>query len=468
MKNYFLVSFLVVIFSTTTVLPAEISDTKPVFISMAKGFPLVDALPFNILKGKKWKARKDSRFTQLDFYADEPFHLRKIEIESCDSTLKSGTVTINDKVSYDFGGMGNKTGVVAPDPYKSEPNYPYWHNVNSIAIQFDENPSCLKAVRFYKDLLTQIPIITPDLVEGKVIGNNIQKSTISDDIMNLFDSRRESAWITDDQTGVPGILEFKKPVRIEKIKVLNGYQRSEKHYKAYGRVRMLKLSGENGYNDTLVLEDVTQPQDIILHKPFFGKKLVLSIKEIYRGSKYANLAISELRFNNGQNWFMLNPLPFIQTVMKDSQKQFMKSNVGRVLDRPLYFFEGIGPDEDERSRMAIFRIGSDGYFYLEFEDSLSIEEVVYQYALGNYVVEKGTDSILQFRLLGVLETQRYHRNGEPKEDPSEKVGIFQELLEIFKSGDQYFIMNKDREKDFHFEKIPMEITEVHYFEKGSL
>ena len=115
------------------------------------------------------------------------------------------------------------------------------------------------------------------------------------DVSHLFDSQVDMAWATDGKTtdgrNESLSVDFGMPVTVSGLIIWNGYQRSDTHYKANGRVKTLDVNGQ-----TVTVKDTQGAQSISLPKPVEAESLKLTIKDIYPGGSYKDVLMSELRF----------------------------------------------------------------------------------------------------------------------------------------------------------------------------
>ncbi len=143
---------------------------------------------------------------------------------------------------------------------------------------------------------------------------NIQASSSLDPVESynpdfLFDSRSDFGW-SDGNTESSGQGEnlsfhFDQSRRIEKIKIWNGYHRSQTHFDQNERVAGFSFGPEGEDGSEYQLSDTMVPQVITLETPLEGQNFSLNILDVYEGATYKDLVISELRFFDGNDWFQL-------------------------------------------------------------------------------------------------------------------------------------------------------------------
>lgn len=177
------------------------------------------------------------------------------------------------------------------------------HNTFFFKISKNETATApkIKEITFIGKDNKPIKFQLPKVVKSEVKATSTLSPEFAYDAANLFDQRIEMAWSTEGKN-TSGIGEkinitFDKVQEINGLQIWNGYQRSNAHYKANARVKTLDINGQ-----TITLKDKQGQQDITLPQTIKTKKITLEIKEIYKGSKYKDVLLSELQFvdKNGQ------------------------------------------------------------------------------------------------------------------------------------------------------------------------
>jgi hypothetical protein len=135
-------------------------------------------------------------------------------------------------------------------------------------------------------------------------------------VRNLFDNDKSTAWVTRYNKESPyaerGLLriKFKTPVYAKSILIRNGYQKSEKLYFENQRAKVLNIekvvdgNQRLPYEYTVGLDDKLGEQNISLQDGWVQainllktKEVIINVLEIYEGSKYDDLCISDLAIN---------------------------------------------------------------------------------------------------------------------------------------------------------------------------
>lgn len=166
----------------------------------------------------------------------------------------------------------------------------------------------LYSIRFFSHG-KPIDLALPVLVPASVTASSVLEPKVAYQPANLFDSRYDFAWSVNGQTskgkGESVELKFSHPQNLAGMIIWNGYQRSDIHFKANGRVS--KLSVTDGQKSTTVaIADKMGSQRVVFAGPFQNaSSLKLTIEEIVPGTKYPDVLISELRFIDDQNRILM-------------------------------------------------------------------------------------------------------------------------------------------------------------------
>ncbi len=176
-------------------------------------------------------------------------------------------------------------------------------------------------------------IIPPKVVPGIVQASSTLEPASAYHAGQLFDSRREFVWVEGAKTnGVGEQLDFllKENVTITALEIQNGYQRSDAHYKANARVKSIEFGIEAGQKYTLELKDTPEPQRIQLPTSYTGSVFSIKVKSVYPGTRYKDLAISELRFFNAEQAFIVG-----SDIGESFKKSLLKKVEGTVLAKQI-------------------------------------------------------------------------------------------------------------------------------------
>ncbi|MCO6184647.1 caspase family protein [Rhizobium sp. L1K21] len=117
--------------------------------------------------------------------------------------------------------------------------------------------------------------------------------------VNLGDNQLRTAWVegvAGDGIGQSVLISFDSPKTINGIRLVNGYAKNGDIFAKNGRVRELLVATSSGYSQTITLHDNSDWQRLDLPPLNDVSWIMLEIGSVYRGSKYKDTAISELRF----------------------------------------------------------------------------------------------------------------------------------------------------------------------------
>lgn len=117
---------------------------------------------------------------------------------------------------------------------------------------------------------------------------------------SLFDQSDSTAWVEgrtaarDDGIGEWILLDWQRERRVRGLSIKNGYLKSNRLFRANGRVTKLRARFSTGRTVELMVNDQKQVQNIMLPKPEAATWMQLEVLGAKRGSKYSDTAISDL------------------------------------------------------------------------------------------------------------------------------------------------------------------------------
>ena len=278
---------------------------------------------------------------------------------------------------------------------------------------------------------SKLSLIAPRKMDGKVNASSTLAPEISYGVQNLFDSRKEFAWAEGAKTNGENetiSIELNEKIQLSGLKINNGYQRSDSHYKANTRVKSISISNEAGQNSSVVFDDIAGEQMVEITTPLEGAKFTLTIDEVYPGDRYKDLVISEMKLvSDGQDIIIKNNIA--EGVKSDLYNEVKGTLLGDYVDiRKANSVEEI----DGYSRSIILR--SDFTFVAynkSWSDDGFSEKLI---ADGNWEIKNIGEDNVKVRVFGKLtrisETIDYYAgNAETKQQQ-----IFQDFLTITSSG----------------------------------
>lgn len=171
----------------------------------------------------------------------------------------------------------------------------------------------IKKINFYSsevkysdslDKLTPLELVLPVIEKAHVDASSMLSPRIAYGPEHLFDSQFDMAWSTDGSKsngiGESITVKFDQNVDIAGLVLWNGYQRSQIHYQANGRIRKLKIGKE-----IITVRDQIGEQKIMLKNALNTDTVTLTIADIFKGDAYKDVLISELRFLDSKGRLIL-------------------------------------------------------------------------------------------------------------------------------------------------------------------
>jgi len=209
-----------------------------------------------------------------------------------------------------------------------------------------------------------VDLTLPVPVPASVTATSVLEPKVAYQPANLFDSRYDFAWSINGQTskgkGESVEIKFSRPQNLTAMLVWNGYQRSDVHFKANGRVTRVVVNDGTSSN-SLALADKMGSQRIAFANPFRNALVLkLTIEEVVSGAKYPDVLISELRFIDDQNRILI---PQVQGITPASSPL-----IGPLLDKSLssvVCHSSFTPGNFQRS----LRLRKDGSFVIYGKDN---------------------------------------------------------------------------------------------------
>ncbi len=223
----------------------------------------------------------------------------------------------------------------------------------------------------------------------------------------LFDSRTGFGW-ADGNTAGSGEGEsltftFDDLQRIERIRIWNGYQRSQAHFEQNERASLFSF-GTGEETPEYRLADLMGPQEIVLEHPLEGRAFTMTFLDTYAGETYRDLVVSEMSFFDGSTWFVISPGEG-ETRKRAILDWAAGTEAGAFIDRQVFRGDG---DPEGSSQSLLVR--SNGSFVLWRREALG-DGTESTYADGNWqVLDDRT-----IRIFGQLH--RIARYQEPGFDP---------------------------------------------------
>ena len=252
----------------------------------------------------------------------------------------------------------------------------------------------------------------------------------------LFDSNLEFGWAEgkeDEGIGEKVQITFDRPIRVEKIKIWNGYQRSDRHFKRNARAKNVTFGSMGQEGNEFTLSDEQGGQILDLPEPIEGNEFELVVNDFYAGESYTDLVLSEMRFFDGQQWFGVGSQEF------ESRKMALTNRVSGtfladLIDRPLAEFQDMEMEGEVSYNLTLRTSGSFVLYRTRSEGENSTEKrtEIREVADGNWSIEsldksKEVAKVKIFGKLNRIMEKEYWYKGKSKTDFTR---IFSEILTI--------------------------------------
>lgn len=145
------------------------------------------------------------------------------------------------------------------------------------------------------------------------------------DALNAFDNDTETVWVENKKdSGIDERLTvvFYEPIKIDEIQIINGFAHKD-YYKKNNRVKTLNIGflyTDAGYVREYTLKDNCENfQSIYLDETFTVDALVFTIQDVYRGTKYNDTCIDEIRFCHNGHELRIDNVKVLKQEKKDAK-----------------------------------------------------------------------------------------------------------------------------------------------------
>ncbi|MBN2682433.1 MAG: hypothetical protein JXR58_07980 [Bacteroidales bacterium] len=252
----------------------------------------------------------------------------------------------------------------------------------------------------------QKQVKAPVMIKGNVSSTSVLEPEAAYHCSNLFDSKKDLVWVegalgrgVDEQI----FFTFSEEVSIDGIIVFNGYQRSDSHYKSNARVKSLEFFAKESPEEKEIsdISDMPEKQEITFSKPQVGKEFILSIKDIFSGEKYEDLAIAEIRFMSAGVPFIIYSAYTEENIIATKGK-IEGSILEKILDRNIRN-NYIAQFNEYFSFNRSFLLRSDNTFVMyndEYDEGISMKDTLKIVADGNWELIEANEKTAKIRVFG--------------------------------------------------------------------
>jgi hypothetical protein len=119
----------------------------------------------------------------------------------------------------------------------------------------------------------------------------------------MVDGRLDTAWVEGkpgDGVGEWVAVDFDAVRRIRSLQIMNGYHKNEELFRRNNRVREAELAFSDGTRARITLEDRGGIQTFRPEIEIYSSWVQVTILSVYKGTRYADTAITELRVETGE------------------------------------------------------------------------------------------------------------------------------------------------------------------------
>lgn len=348
-----------------------------------------------------------------------------VNTENVDADKKKTTYTIEGRDQQNYkGSLYTKVKSVF---IKINKGYERSHRPTFKSLQFFKH---IKVANSKEVKVERVKFKLPRIITAKISASSVLSPVTAYQPANLFDSKYDFAWSTDGNN-TDGIneelsLAFPSKINLSGLYVWNGYQRSSTHFNKNARVKLMVISSDNGAEQEVSLSSVSGLQKIIFTNPLLGvSTLKLKIKDIFPGSKYKDVLISELRLIDDKGRIVL---PFSQKKSLEI-KTYLKDVVDRSWSS---FLHGIAKQEYGCAAKCFYkriRIRKNGSFVIYRDMAYGNDGSQSANVLeGNWVYDKNMLRIFGKKYTTSLTSSDYMKGQAKATVPSAK--IFQSFVTI--------------------------------------
>ncbi|WP_258102191.1 discoidin domain-containing protein [Marinoscillum pacificum] len=311
----------------------------------------------------------------------------------------------------------------------------------------------IREVMIYGEGNRPLDIRPPSFVEGLIEASSSLSPDLAYGPSNLMDSRKDFGWAEGvSGNGVGEYITFstKEPVTISAIKIWNGYQRSPSHYEGNARLKEFTF-GTSDVSGFYSLKDHNSSQLVPLSTSITGTKFILRVKDVYPGSKYQDLVLSEIKFYHNSEPIVIN------TPIEEERIKKTKTNanalLNTIIDRNIDVQLRSSSEENEggkyfaeyyfKTTSLILR--SNNTFVMYERESTSVEEYIeaeeYEnydtdskevIADGNWEIKGQGSDYVKIRIFGKIFSPTTSAELYQGDVTSSNVRIFQDNLTITK------------------------------------
>ncbi|BDD12989.1 hypothetical protein FUAX_54210 (plasmid) [Fulvitalea axinellae] len=377
-------------------------------------------------------------------YLDEPTYIDHLDIlDEKGNEIKSIGLYFDGKTAW--GGTSVKDKVLslfikAPSNFRTvimdEEGLEY-------SVFSESDFFAISEIRFYSNKNDQYDLRLPKIVDASLKASSSLSPEVAYGVSNLVDGIKENAWV-EAKKGL-GVNEelgfsFDHDIKVNQIRIWNGYHRSEEHYRANARLASFMVEDETGKAQQFTFSKGDDIKTFQFEEPLQGKSFNLKILSAYRGTKYEDLVISEVQF-------LYQGVPYqIKTTTEETRvkknRALQNGIIKAVLDRNLNMSKSSRKEKggierlESSSRSILLRSNHTFVLYeretemFSTEDGLdenSNEEII---ADGSWELKNIADDKVTVRIFGKMFEPQTRSDLYKGEVENSSLRIFQDFITI--------------------------------------
>lgn len=267
-------------------------------------------------------------------------------------------------------------------------------------------------------------------VGGSITASSTLSPATAYGVRNLFDAKKEFAWAEGAKSKGEGetlTFTFDESQTISGLQIANGFQRSEKHFNSNASVKSFTVSDKSGNTTSYVLDKTQGVQKVTFKESLKTKELILTIDEVYPGTAYPDLVISELLFIGESGNFIIADSQAEATkkaLLAKARDTYLESILDRRIHNALEEPEGFDKSIILRSDYTFVAYNKE---WAEYSDESNSSEVI---ADGSWEIKEINGNEVSIRVFGKLRkvsTRFVPYEGTEKSDATQ---IFQDFVTI--------------------------------------
>lgn len=241
--------------------------------------------------------------------------------------------------------------------------------------------------------------------------------------VNMLDGDFSTTW-SEASEGDSGIgeeitIQFREPVSFDEIQIVNGFAHGNDYYNKNNRLArftLTQVADQHFQVKSYTLQDGVETwQSIAFELDQTAQTVIISIDEVYRGYRYDDTCINDIRFLYQGRVIPYGNVDEIRIIQEEHSRKLLEHSSADFLELFEGLFQGHDylylrqPDAMDGVNHRGLRISLDRYY---------MEEVFFQGSRGDYYYEYGEEDysyryyelldfrLVEYRSIDYVETQR--------------------------------------------------------------